>query len=250
LQVNFSNLMKKRIYLILLSVIVIFFSCKDDSGQFEKQLFTNEQINIALKDCLQLTSDTTLNTLCIVDTVNKKLGYSYYESEAYRIDFPAAAKPLIDTLTAYGFGDAMDTLIININYAAEKCGNKIKSEFLQPLIKKITFQNPYQILHGENSAITNYVKKNNQTEFIALLKNSILLEQFNTLKIISTWNTLQEEYYNITGKYSAIDILDSSTQQMVDGFFKLMGVWEEAVRNDPKLRGKETEWFYRVFATL
>jgi hypothetical protein len=242
--------MKKRIYLILLSIIVIFFSCKDDSGQFEEQLFTNDQINIALKDCLKLTSDTTLNTLCIADTVNKKLGYSYYESELYKIDFPTAAKPIIDTLTAYGFGGALDTLIININRAAEKCGNKIKSNFLEPLIKKITFPNPYQILHGENSAITDYVKKNNQSEFMALLKTSILLEQFNTLKITSTWNTLQEEYYNITGNYSSIDILDFSTQQMVDGFFKLMGVWEEAVRNDPKLRGKEADWLYRVFATL
>jgi hypothetical protein len=242
--------MKKRIYLVLLSIIVIFFSCKDESGQFEEQLFTNDQISNALRECIRANSDSTLNVLCVVDTLHNKKGYSYYDSEAYRIEIPAAAKQMIDTLIAHDFGGAIDTLTMNINRAAEKCGNKIKSFFLDPLIKSITFTNPSQILRGKNDAITDYVKKNNQIEFMNLLKTSILSEQFNTLEIIPTWTMLQEEYYKITEKYMGIDILDSSAQQMMEGFFKQMAVWEEAVRTDPKLRGKETDWLYRVFATL
>jgi hypothetical protein len=242
--------MKKRIYLVLLSVIVIFFSCKDDSGRFEEQMFTNEQITFALKDCIKLTSDSTLNALCIVDTIDSKLGYSYLDLQVYRIELPTAAKQITDTLTAYGFGGALDTLVMNINRAAEQCGNKIKSEFLTPLIKNITFPNPNQMLHGGESAITDYVKKTNQTEFIALLKSSVLLEQFNALEITATWNLLQEEYYKITEKYAPVNILDAAAQQMTDGFFKKMALWEAAVRNDPKYRGKESEWLYKVFATL
>jgi hypothetical protein len=242
--------MKKRIYLILLSVVVIFFSCRDESGKFEKQLFTDEQISSALKECIRATSDSTLNALCIVDTLNEKQGYYYYDSKAYRIELPTAAKQVIDTLTAYGFGDALDSLIFNINRAAEQCGNKIKSDFLEPLIKNIIFPNPNQTLHGGNSAITDYVKATKQTDFVNMLKTYTLNEQFKALNLFNTWNMLLDEYRKITGTFTSIDILAPSVQQMVDGFFKEMALWEKKVRDNPELGGDKKGWLYQVFITL
>jgi hypothetical protein len=242
--------MKKRIYLILLSVVVIFFSCRDESGNFEEQLFTNVQITNALRECIRVTSDSTLNALCIVDTLSEVHGYYWYDSQAYRIELPAAAKQMLDTLTEHDFGATIDTLIIHINKAAEQCGNKIKSSFLDPVIKDIAFTNPYQTLHGGNSAITDYVKATKENEFRSLLKNSILLEQFAVYDIIPTWVRLQEEYYKITGHYITIDILETSMQQMVDGFFKKMALDEESVRTNPERRGDNKGWLYLVFATL
>jgi hypothetical protein len=241
--------MKKTIYLILFAVTLLFISCKDDSGKFEEQIFTNDQITFALRECIKVTSDSTLKVLCIVDTLYGIDGYSYHDSKAYRIELPAAAQ-FIDTLTKYGFGNAIDTLIMNINKAAEQCGNKIKADFLEPIIKDITFPNPNQILHGDNTAITDYVKATRQTELIALLKTSVLLEQFNTLKVLSSWNMLQEEYYKITETYISIDILDFSVQQMVTGFFKKMASVEVAVRKNPELRGDAKGWLYLVFKTV
>jgi len=242
--------MKKRIYLILLSIVAIFFSCKDDSGQFEEQLFTNAQITNALQECIRATSDTTLMVLCIVDTLHETFGYYYYDSKAYRIGLPAAAKQVIDTLSAYGFSGTIDTLVFNINRAAEQCGNKIKSLFFTPLAKDIAFPNPYQTLHGKSSAITDFVKEIKQNEFLTLLKASVLLEQFNALEVIPSWNILQEEYYKITEKYVSIDILSPAVEQMVDGFFKNMALEEEAVRNNSNRRGDKNGWLFRVFATL
>jgi len=242
--------MKKHIYLILLSLAIIFFSCRDDSGKFETQLFTNTQISSALSECIRVTSDSTLNALCIVDTLHETQGYYYYDSKAYRIEFPAVAKYVIDTLTAHGFGEALDSLNYNINRAAEQCGNKIKAMFLDPLVKNIVFPNPNLILNGGNNAITNYVIEVKQNDFLTLLKTSILLEQFNTCNISLSWNMLQEEYYKITDKYCSIDIFSSTAQQIVDGFFKKMKLQEEAVRKNPELRGNEKGWLFKVFATL
>ena len=239
--------MKKRIYLLLLSIVVIFFSCRDDSGKFEEQLFTNEQITFALKECVRITSDSTLYVLCVVDS---PMGYYYFDSKAYRIELQAATKQVVDTLRAHDFGDVIDSLIFNLNKAAELCGNKMKSLFWTPLIKEITFPEPYKILHGGNNAITNYVKSTKQSELLLLLKTNILLEQFNALKLFSTWNMLQEEYYTITGNYISIDILDPAAQQMMDGFFKMMAILEEAVRKNPELGGDKKGWLYRVFATM
>ena len=243
--------MKKRIYLILLSIVAIFFSCKDDSGQFEEQMFTSAQITAALQECIRITSDSTLNALCIVDTLYEKQGYYHFDSKTYRINLSAAAKQVLDTLDKYGFADA-DTSIwtLKINRAAEQCGNKIKSDFLTPLAKDITFPNPNQILRGKNTAITDYVKETRQNELLSLLKTSVLLEQFNALEIISSWNMLQEEYYKITEKYVSIDILSPTSEQMVDGFFKKMAIEEDAVRKNPDRRGPVNGWLFRVFALL
>ncbi|MCL2246026.1 MAG: DUF4197 domain-containing protein [Lentimicrobiaceae bacterium] len=242
--------MEKRIYLLLLSIVVIFFSCKDDSGNFEEQLFTNTEITRALSKCIEVASDSTLNALCVVDTLFEKHGYYYYDSKAYRIELPTAARQMVDTLTKYGFEEALDTLIFNINRAAEQCGNKIKSDFLNLLIKNISFPNPHQTLHGGNTAITDYVKTTKLNEFISLLNTTLLLPQFNTLNVLQKWNMFQEEYYKITDRYTSIDILSSSSQQVANGFFKKMALQEEAIRKNPDLRGAETDILYKVFKTL
>jgi len=243
--------MEKRIYLILLSVSVIFFSCKDNS-KYAEQLFTNKEISNALKQCIDSTAVRTCNALCVVDsTLNPQFGYSYYGSKSYRLDLPAAAKNVVDTLKEYGFDNNIDTLLIAaMNRAAELCGNDLIRQFWKPTSDTIIFPNPNAILHGGNDALTNFVKQNYQTEFISVLVNSILKEQFKELDIITTWNTFQKEYYEITGTYSSIDILIPAAQQMTAGFFRKMAIEEEKIRKDPKMRGNPTGFLYRIFATL
>jgi len=243
--------MKKRIYLILLSVTAIFFSCKENT-EFAEQLFTNKEISIALKQCIDSTSVRTCNVLCVVDSsLNPKLGYSYYDSKSYRLELTAAVINVLDTLKQYGFDANIDTLLINsINRAAEQCGNDLIRYFWKPLSDSITFPNPNAILRGGDNALTNFVKQTKQTEFIAVLVNSLLLEQFNELQIITRWNELQKEYYELTGTYSSIDILTPSAQQMAARFFRRMALEEEAIRKDPSKRGNPTGFLYRVFATL
>ena len=241
--------MKKRIYLLLLSFIIIFFSCKDNSA-FVEQLFTDEQISQALGQCLKNAVDTTCNTLCIVDTSRTpEYGYTYYDAASYRIELPSGTKRVVDILTEQGYKNQLDTLIVEINRAAEQCGNNI-TRFWTPVINNITFPNPNLILHGGNSAITDFVKEKQQSEFLSQLVSSILAEQFSELKIITKWNELQEIYYNITQEYSSTDILTSTAQQMVAGFFKRMAIAEKAIRDDPNLRGNTNSLLYRVFATL
>ena len=242
--------MKKRFYLLLLSVFVIFSSCKDKSGEYTEQLFTNAQITMALKECIRTTADATLNTLCVTDTTaEQKYGFYYYEEGEYKYRLELA-NVVVDTLRKYDYDAQIDELILNINRAAEKCGNNIKSLFLNPMMSNITFPNPNAVLHGGNTAITDFVKTTKQTEFMTLLTSNILAEQFKTLDIVAKWNNLQEEYYKKTGNYASIEILPATAQQLVNQFFKRMGVVETAVRKDPTLRGNPNGLFYKVFATL
>jgi hypothetical protein len=244
--------MKKRIYLLLLSVFVLFSSCRDKSNEFIEQLFTNEQISIALRQCITVAGDSTLNALCIVDSLQRVRGFNYYESGAYKIELPVAAAAMIDTLIQYNITDKeeMDVFIFKINNAAERCGNHIKIKFLNPVSSLITFPNPNAVLQGGNTAITNFVKSTRQSEFVSLLVFDILKEQFNADSIITTWNFLQEEYYKKTEIYSSIDILNDASQQLVTQFFKKMASVEDAIRKNPALRGNKEELLFKVFATL
>ena len=245
------KLMKKRIYLILLSISAIFFSCKDNN-EFVEQLFTNKEISAALKQCIDSTAFRTCNVLCVVDSsLIPTLGYSHYDSKSYRLELPLAAKKVIDTLKQYGFDTNIDTLLINnINHAAELCGNDLIRQFWRVISDTVVFQNPNAVFRGGDNALTNFLKQTIQTEFINVLVNNILLEQFKELQIITTWNELQKEYYDKTGNYSTIDILTPTAQQMVAGFFRKMALEEEAIRKDPAKRGNPKSLLYRVFATL
>jgi len=241
--------MKKRIYLLLLSIIVIFSACRDNSGKFVEQRFTDQQITFALRDCIEFCSDSTLNTLCVMDTTEFKDGYYYHELGVYCIEFPATTQAMVDTLILYEYKEVIDSLIFNINKAATLCGNKMKSQFWNPIIKDIIFPNPNMVLHGGNTAITDYIKQTKQTELVSLLVYSVLNEQFNSLQVVEKWNELQATYSALTGSYFSIDILTPAAQQMVEGFFKKMASVEVAVRKDPALRGKSDGWFNSVFET-
>jgi len=243
--------MKKHIYLSLLAIIAIFFSCKDNS-EFEEQLFTNEEISTALRDCINLTIDTTLNVLCVVDTINEKYGFYHFENGAYRIELPAAAKAMVDTLKAIPdmhYSDTISALIFDMNRAAEKCGNRLK-QFWNPIVKEMIFPNPTLILRGGDNAITNHVRETRQWELHAALVSSILIEHFNDLNIITRWNNLQEIYFDETGIFSSIDILTPAAQQMANGLFKRMALAEEDIRKNPELQGPSNGLLHRVFATL
>jgi len=241
--------MKQRIYFLLLSVVLIFSSCRDKSGEFVEQLFTDDQISAALRQCIDSTSFKTCNLLCMVDTVEQQIGYFYYDSKSYRIKL--IAEPITDTLIAHGYEDEIDSLIYFLNRAAEQCGNSI-TQFWTSVIKDITFPSPYSVLHGGDSAITEYVKATKQSEFVANLVSSVLFVRLNELDVFNRWNSLQEKYSEIIGSFSPspIDITNATAQQMVAGFFRKMAIEEDAIRKDPSLRGSQSGLLYRVFATL
>jgi len=253
LQINFESAMKKRIYLLLLSVIVIFSSCKDKTNEFAEPLFTNEQITMALRECITITSDNTLNTLCIADTTEQKtLGFNHYELGTYRIELLDAASAVADTLMKHNesYKDTIEKFIFNVNRAAERCGNNLKAQFLNPLIKNFGFPNPSAVLRGGNTAVTDYVKKTTQSDFVASLISYSLVVQFDTLKITPDWNRYQEEYRKITGVHPSINILNHCAPQFVNQFFKKMALEEVAVRKNPGAYSSTTGIFYRVFSTL
>ena len=232
--------MKKRIYLLLLSVTVIFFSCKDKKDKFAEQLFTDVEISVALKQCIDSAALHTINAL-----YDKKLGYSYSDPLC-RLNFPESANNVIDTLIKYDFKTRINTLTDSLNSAAGRCGELLMRTFWRTTIDSIKFPVPNAILRGGDNAITNFVKQNYQTEFVSILVNNLLAAQLNTF-VINEWNNLQNEYRIITGNYSSIDILTPTAQKMVADFFRKMALREADIRKNPTLRGGSNGLFYRVF---
>ena len=236
--------MKKRIYLLLLSVTVFFFSCKDKKNDYTEQLFTNNEISFALRSCIDSTASYAIEML-----YHDSLGYAHSKSDSsFLLTLPSEAQKVVDTLR--GFETQVKLLIDSLHIAAGKCGKDLKRSFWKPTIDSIKFLAPNAVLRGGENAITNYVKQNYQTQFVAALVNNLLKEQFKELNINTKWNELQDEYRKITGTYSSVDILTPTAQQMVDGFFRKMAEKEAEIRKDPTKRGSPNGLFYKVFATL
>jgi len=238
--------MKKCTSLLLLAVSLFFCSCEDKSGDFVKQLFTDNEISVAITQCIDSTMVRTLNVLCIT---GDKLGFYYYTDSAYRIQLPPETNSMVDSLKIYGYEADIDTLILDMNRAAEQCGDNIK-RFWNPIVSAITFPNPNLLLRSGNSAITDFVKATRQTEFADALSSYILIEQFNARNVIARWDQLQKIYFEETGEYSSKSILTPVVQQMTNGFFRKMALEEEALRKNPALRGPSTGLLYKVFENL
>jgi len=244
-QTNFLTSMKKCTSLLLLAVTLFFCSCEDNSN-YVKQLFTDTQISGAITQCIDSTIVRTLNVLCIT---GDEFGFYYYADSAYRIQLPPETNSMVDSLKIYGYEADIDTLILDMNRAAEQCGDNIK-RFWNPIVSAFTFPNPNLLIRGGNSAITEFVKTTRQTDFANALSSSILIEQFNTLNVIARWDDLQKRYFEETGEYSSISILIPAVQQLSDGFFRKMALEEEALRKEPALRGPTTGLLYKVFENL
>ena len=141
--------MKKLSIILGIALIsaVTLFSCKDESGIYVEQLYTNAQKELAIKECLRTSADSAVSHLCVDDGF-----YSYHDMD-YRIDYDLLQASLFDTLENHGYGYLSDTLILRTNRLAESCGGQVLSA-LKTAIDSLT------ISAGEiSAAIISYPRR-------------------------------------------------------------------------------------------
>ncbi len=218
--------MKNYTKLFLFLFPILLWSCKDTSGDYIEQIYTNEEMNSAIKSCLTVTKDTAINHLCILNGFN--------ENEEYRIDFPTALQPVSDSLVAHGMGYLMDSLVLKINRSCEMNGNTMTSTF-NTVISSIAVTNPETLINGSNSAITDYMKTNYAlTLQVALLES--FTSQLNTTGALSCLNEIMTEYYNLGGGMINLDLPQYVTNQCLLKVFSEMAVEENLIRTDSQHR--------------
>ena len=98
--------MRKLYFFCLMLLTLMMVSCKDDSGEFIEQYYTNAQLTSALRTCLTASKDTALSILCVPDGFNG--------SDTYRVTLPDNTdfRTLANILADQGKSDLADTLTV------------------------------------------------------------------------------------------------------------------------------------------
>lgn len=217
--------MKKLLFLYLILLPLMMVSCKDDSGEFIGQYYTDAQLTTALRTCLTAAKDTALNKLCVPDGFNG--------SETYRVTLPENAdfRTLADILTAQEKGYLTDTLTARINRACELSGNALSAAF-NSSISSLTFPDPSLLVYSSSSdAATSYFCTNCGAAMLASAA-SILSEQMQSTGASRTWTEMQSAYHDATSTFLNYDLTGFAATSLLNAVYAEMAQEEGLIRTD------------------
>ncbi|MDL2296712.1 DUF4197 domain-containing protein [Bacteroidales bacterium OttesenSCG-928-B11] len=216
--------MKKINFLVISLLLLVFTSCKDDSGEYERTYHTDTQLAEAIKLCLEISVDTANSHLAVED------GFYAYNDAMYRIALPASANVLVEVLEDNDEVELLDTLILRMNKAAEISGDYIRNNF-RSVIAASTFPDPDKLLRDSIPSLTNYLR-DTKTFVLTNALNNAVGNNLSRTGAITAWNEAMEIYQQHATQVLSIDFTENVTRQLVDGIMKEMAIEEEFIRTD------------------
>ena len=178
-----------------------------------------------------------------VDLLSKDGGY--FKDQAVRILLPEELQKVDNTLRSVGLGSLADQGLKVLNEAAENAVSQAKPIFLSA-IRNMTFTDAMNILKGDNTAATTYLKNSTysslETAFAPKVQAS--LSEVGADKV---WE-------NIINKYNQIPLVKPVepnltkyvTQQAINGLFVKVGDKEKEIRTN--IAARTTPLLKSVFA--
>ena len=178
-----------------------------------------------------------------VDLLSKDGGY--FKDQAVRILLPEELQKVDKTLRSVGLGFLADQGLKVLNEAAENAVSQAKPIFLSA-IRNMTFTDAMNILKGNNTAATTYLKNStySSVETACAPKVQASLSEVGADKV---WE-------NIINKYNQIPLVKPVepnltkyvTQQAINGLFVKVGDKEKEIRTN--IAARTTPLLKSVFA--
>ena len=178
-----------------------------------------------------------------VDLLSKDGGY--FKDQAVRILLPEELQKVDKTLRSVGLGSLADQGLKVLNEAAENAVSQAKPIFLSA-IRNMTFTDAMNILKGNNTAATTYLKNSTYSSLEAAFapKVQASLSEVGADKV---WE-------NIINKYNQIPLVKPVepnltkyvTQQAINGLFVKVGDKEKEIRTN--IAARTTPLLKSVFA--
>lgn len=169
----------------------------------------------------------------------------FFANAALKILMPAEAKEVEQKLRGIGLGRQVDQAILSMNRAAEDA-TKSAAPIFVTAIKKMTLANAVQILKGNDTAATAYLRANTVSQLTEAFRPTIetSLEKVNATKY---WNVLMSTYNKISAQKINPDLAAYVTEKSLQGIFLQLGEEEKAIRKNPLAR--TTELLKKVFGS-
>ena len=240
--------MKKLIFILILGFLLqtntqaqLFDNLKKEAKNLVDKVgsgkdFTNDEAASALKEALIQGATKGSGILSKAD--------GFYKNPDVKILFPPAAKKVESTLRSVGMGKVADDAILSINRAAEDAAVEAKDIFVSA-IKEMTITDAINIVKGDSSAGTKYLKAKTSTK----LQEKFTPKVDNSLKKVDAtkyWATAMNAYNKVpfVEKINP-NLTEYVTQKAMDALFLMVAREEANIRRDPIAR--TTELLKKVF---
>jgi len=249
--------MKKILIALAVLLVPIMYSCEEADDFIENLGLTDAEIVAGLKQALTIGTDTAVNIVSQVD--------GYYKDELIKILLPPEADIIVDNLNnpvlqGLGLDQLIEDVIFKINRAAEDAATEAAPIFWDA-ITDMTIIDGYNILHGEDTAATHFLREHTFTAlqqlFAPKMQSSLEKDIVAGVSAQETWNTITTNYNtvanSIVGQLAGLEPVNTDlgvwvTTKALDGLFVKIADEEKAIRKDPLAR--VTELLERVFGSL
>jgi hypothetical protein len=228
----------KKYILLLIVLIQTMVSC--DKETLDKVLnnntqLTNEEVIAALKEALNVGTDTSVSILNKVD--------GYFKDEAVKILLPEEAKVVYEQLSKIPGGNALlDRTVLSINRAAEDAASEAKPIFVNA-ITTITIADGFTILNGSDTAATSYLHGKTYNPLYGAFQPKI---DVSLSKPMVLGYSAQESYQSLIDAYNTASLngilfdkittnslSEHVTRKGLDGLFLKVADQEMKIRKDP-----------------
>lgn len=240
----YSNTMKK----LLLLLLSLGFSAQAQNIQG----LLNKATKIVSTGSTSLSSDDIANGLKEALTTGAEKGCAnlakpdgFFKNAALKILMPPEAAKVESTLRSVGLNQFADEFILSMNRAAEDASATAAPIFVNA-IKQMTISDGINILRGDETAATTYLRSKTSTElkssFNPIIKNS--LEKVNATKYwekaITAYNAIPFSNKKINPDLSAY-----VTEKAIEGIYSEIAKQEKEIRVNPLAR--TSDLLKRVF---
>lgn len=205
----------------------------------EEQPLSEAEVVAALKDSLSRGVSRGAAIAALAD--------GYYQNPALRIGIPPDFSSAEKTLRKIGLGGEIDRFVRQLNRSAEAAAGKAKPVFIKA-ITSMTIDDAFAILHGEQDAATQYLKRTTsddlRAEFLPIVRAT--LDETSATRY---YVALVEKYHELRLNFDVDPDLDNyATGKAIDGLFVMVAAEEANIRANPAAR--TTSLLRRVFGSL
>ena len=188
---------------------------------------TKDEVAKGLREALVVGADKATESASAKD--------GFYANKVIRIPFPTEAEKMKKTLQKAGMQSQITDFEKSINSAAELATKQVLVIFVDA-ITTISIQDAFQILKGDNTAATSYLRKQTNTQLYTKIK-PIASKAIQQVEVTKYWNPLVKTYNTIPfTKTVNPDLEDYVTNKTIEGLFVLIANQEKEIRNNPKAR--------------
>ena len=195
------------------------------------------KIAAGLKEALQVGANNAIRQ------TGRKDGY--FGNAAIKILMPKSLRPVESGLRAIGYGPKVDELVLSMNRAAERAAPEAKKIFADAILS-MSFEDARKILHGSDTAATEYFKSRTSTQLTTAFR-PIVEKSMNETGVTRQYSELIGKYQTIPFMNSpSLDINNYVVGRALDGLFYMLGEEEKKIRKDPA--AQVTSLLKQVFA--